>query len=320
MSGPVLIVSTLVDLATDAVVEELNELGTPLVRVNTEDFPFSAEIDYSIGTSDSKPIFCVPSGRQTWYSSVWYRRLRIPSIPKEMDSGVYDFCIRETRSALVGGLLGHQTRWMSRPAAIWEAEFKPYQLHVATNLGLSIPKTLISNKAESIRSFCANLKGVIAKPVRSGHVVKEGVECAVFTTKLRDEDLDDLTNVHLSPTIYQELIPKKYDIRVTIVGSRVFVAAIDSQSDPNACIDWRKTENPELPHFPIELPPSLIKMLLELMSRLSLTYGAIDLILTPDGRYLFLEVNPNGQWLWLDDMLSLGISRAVAKWLSEDMQ
>jgi D-alanine-D-alanine ligase-like ATP-grasp enzyme len=61
-------------------------------------------------------------------------------------------------------------------------------------------------------------------------------------------------------------------------------------------------------------------MLLELMSRLSLTYGAIDLILTPDGRYLFLEVNPNGQWLWLDDMLSLGISRAVAKWLSEDMQ
>lgn len=320
MSGPVLIVSTVVDLATDAVVEELNVLGTPLVRVNTEDFPFSAEIDYSIGTSDSQPIFCTPSAQQSSFSSVWYRRMRIPSVPEGMDSGVYDFCIRETRSALIGGLLGHQTRWMSRPAAIWEAEFKPYQLHVATSLGLSVPKTLISNRAESIRGFCTKFKEVIAKPVRSGHVVRNGVECAVFTTKLRDEDMEDLADAHLSPTIYQELIHKKYDIRVTIVGSRVFAVAIDSQSDPSACIDWRKTENPELPHFPIQLPITLTTMLLEMMSQLSLTYGAIDLALTPDGRYVFLEVNPNGQWLWLDDMLSLGISRTVAEWLSGNTQ
>jgi D-alanine-D-alanine ligase-like ATP-grasp enzyme len=53
------------------------------------------------------------------------------------------------------------------------------------------------------------------------------------------------------------------------------------------------------------------------MSRLSLTYGAIDLVLTPDGRYVFLEINPNGQWLWIDEMLSLGISHSIAEWLSE---
>jgi glutathione synthase/RimK-type ligase-like ATP-grasp enzyme len=233
-----------------------------------------------------------------------------------MDAGVYDFCIRETRSALIGGLIGHQSRWMSHPAAIWEAEFKPYQLLVATELGLSVPKTLVSNRPDSVRAFCDSQDEVIAKPARSGHVVRDGVDCAVFTTKLRKCDLGDLADTQLSPTIYQELIPKKYDIRVTIVGSRVFAAAIDSQSDPNALIDWRKTTNPNLPHFPIDLPASLISKLLELMSRLSLTYSAIDLVLTPDGRYIFLEVNPNGQWLWIDDMLSLGISRAVAEWLS----
>lgn len=313
---PILIVSTVVDLATDAVVDELNQIGTPLVRINTEDFPFSADLDYSFGTSDFKSIFCNPSPDPIWFSSVWYRRVRVPSIPDGMDSGVYDFCIRETRSALIGALLDHQTRWMSHPTAIWAAEFKPYQLSAATGLGLKVPKTLISNKEESIRAFCTSLNAVIAKPVRSGHVIKDGVESAVFTTKLGKGDLDDLSDAQLSPTIYQELIPKKYDIRVTIVGSRVFAAAIDSQSDPSACIDWRKTVNPRLPHFPIDLPSSLTSKLLELMSKLSLSYGAIDLVLTPDGDYVFLEVNPNGQWLWLDDMLSLGISRAVAEWLS----
>ena len=316
MREPVLIVSTVVDLATDAVVDELNGMGTPLLRINTEDLPFSADLDYSFGTSDFKSIFRTPSSDPAWFSSVWYRRVRVPSIPDGMDGGVYDFCLRETRSALIGGLLGHQTRWMSHPAAIWEAEFKPYQLLVATELGLSVPKTLISNKEESVRAFCTSLAEVVAKPVRSGHVTRDGVESAVFTTKLGKDDLDDLADTQLSPTIYQELIPKKYDIRVTIVGSRIFAAAIDSQSDPSACIDWRKTANPKLPHFRIDLPPSLTAKLLDLMSRLSLTYGAIDLVLTPDGRYIFLEVNPNGQWLWLDDMLSLGISRAVAEWLS----
>lgn len=156
--------------------------------------------------------------------------------------------------------------------------------------------------------------------MRSGYVVKNGVECAVFTTKLEAEVMNDLSDAALSPTIYQEFLPKVYDIRVTIVGRKLFAVSIDSQSDPSATIDWRKTENSSLPHSPIELPEPLPRSLQELMSRLSLSYGAIDLVLTPDGRYVFLEINPNGQWLWIDEMLSLGISRSIAGWLSESTQ
>ncbi len=241
-------------------------------------------------------------------------------MPADMDAGVYDFCVRENRSALIGGLIGQETRWMSHPGAIWKAEFKPYQLQVAAQVGLDVPKTLISNRPESIRKFYQKHRPIIAKPVRSGYVVKNGVECAVFTTKLEDEVMNDLSDAALSPTIYQELLPKAYDIRVTIVGRRLFAVTIDSQSDPNAIIDWRKTENPLLPHAPIELPEPLQRSLLELTARLSLAYGAIDLVLTPDGRYVFLEINPNGQWLWIDEMLSLGISRSIAEWLSEGTQ
>ena len=305
------------DLATDAVVRALQDMGTPVVRVNTEDLPFSGVIDYSIGVPKPMAIFSDRACTEDWFGAVWYRRLRVPTIPADMDAGVYDFCVRETRSALIGGLIGHETRWMSHPGAIWKAEFKPYQLQVAAQLGLDVPKTLISNRPESIREFYQQQRSIIAKPVRSGYVVKSGVECAVFTTKLEDEVMNDLSDAALSPTIYQELLPKAYDVRVTIVGRKLFAVSIDSQSDPNAIIDWRKTENPLLPHSPIELPQQLELTLLQLMSRLSLAYGAIDLVRTPDGRYVFLEINPNGQWLWIDEMLSLGISRSIAEWLSE---
>jgi glutathione synthase/RimK-type ligase-like ATP-grasp enzyme len=120
----------------------------------------------------------------------------------------------------------------------------------------------------------------------------------------------------LSPAIYQALVPKRFDLRVTIVGQRIFAAAIDSQSDPAAVVDWRHTDNPRLPHHSVSLPEHVADKLLRLMDSFRLTFGAIDMIHTPDDDYVFLEVNPSGQWLWLDDMLEFGISNAVAEWLA----
>lgn len=119
-----------------------------------------------------------------------------------------------------------------------------------------------------------------------------------------------------SPAIYQELIPKRFDLRVTIVGHKIYAAAIDSQSDPAAALDWRQTDNPRLPHHPVTLPDEISDKLLRMMEALRLTFGAVDMVLTPDGEYVFLEVNPNGQWLWIDDTLGYGISHAVAEWLA----
>jgi glutathione synthase/RimK-type ligase-like ATP-grasp enzyme len=100
------------------------------------------------------------------------------------------------------------------------------------------------------------------------------------------------------------------------VGEEVFAAAIYSQTDPAALVDWRQTENPELPHHHTTIPDALADRLRELLRMLGLSFGAIDLVKTPEDDYVFLEVNPSGQWLWLDDKLDLGITRAVATWLA----
>lgn len=311
----VLIVSTVADAATDEVVRHLAARGVPHRRLQTEDYPFARTFAYrpqpnieSWMVSDGEPI--------SPPTTIWYRRFRTPAKPEGMDDGIYTFCLHETRAALLGSLMSRDVRWMSHPAAIWQAEFKPFQLSLAAHLGLSIPRTIVTNDPATIRTAFADFGSMVVKPTRTGHLIHKGQEFAIFTSRVLEEHLEQLDNARLSPAIYQALVPKRFDLRITIVGQRVFAAAIDSQSDPMAMTDWRQTNNPQLPHRPFSVPEAVTSLLLRLMGTLRLTFAAIDMIQTPEGKYVFLEVNPNGQWLWLDDRLGLGISSAVAEWLA----
>jgi glutathione synthase/RimK-type ligase-like ATP-grasp enzyme len=313
----VLIVSTIADVATDDVIRRLAAKGVSHVRLNTEDFPFSRTFKTS-PTKTNQTDWLLSDGRPILEpTAIWYRRLRTPPKPKEMDEGVYEFCMQETRAALLGSLVGLHAKWMSHPAAVWQAEFKPYQLSLAAGLGLRVPRTIVTNDPEAIRTSFNEFRRMIVKPARTGHVVHGGQEFAVFTSEVLNEHLDELESARLSPSIYQELIQKQFDIRITIVGRKIFAAAIHSQSDPSATIDWRCTTNPHLPHSRITLPDSLCDRLLRLMELTHLEFAAIDMIQTPEDEYVFLEVNPSGQWLWIDDMLEYGISDSIAEWLTQ---
>ena len=313
----VLIVSTVADVATDEVVRQLAARSIPHRRLNTEEFPFSKSVTLSYGAPSTVGLL-IDGQALPPPTAVWYRRLRSPAKPESMEDGIYEFCLRESRAALLGGVLSLRARWMSHPAAVWQAENKPYQLSIAQELGFRLPRTVITNDIAAIRAAAADFGRMVVKPARTGHVIHGGVERAIYTSELLFEQLEDLQGVELSPAIYQELVPKRFDIRATIVGRQIFAAAIDSQSDPAAAVDWRHTDNPELPHQRATLPDDVQRRLLELMDRMALNFAAIDLIQTPQDEFVFLEVNPSGQWLWLDDMLDLGISDAVAQWLAAD--
>lgn len=309
----VLIISTAVDSATDEVVRILGERGAGVARVNSEDLPFDGALSVDFqGASGAELQF---NGKRACAAAIWYRRLRTPSKPEGMDSGIYDFCLRENRAAMLGGLMGQRARWMSHPAAVWQAEFKPFQLRIAQEVGLRIPRTLVSNDPDMIIRAHSRFGEMIVKPARSGHFWEGGEEYAVFTSALTAEHLESLDDARWTPSIYQERVPKDVDVRVTFVGGRFFSAAIHSQTDPAASVDWRQTQDADLPHSRIELPVALLEQLRQLMASLGLEFGCIDLVRTPAGEYVFLEVNPSGQWLWLDDQLDLGISEAVADWL-----
>jgi hypothetical protein len=311
----VLIISTVADIATDDVVKRLDTLGVPHRRLNTEDYPFSRTLTFNPQGHRSNIVSdgeVVPTP-----SSVWYRRIRSPSKPPDMDEGVYDFCLQESRAAMLGCILNLPVQWMSHPTAVWQSEFKPYQLSLASQLGLPIPRTVITNDQNAVREAFKEFKEMVIKPARSGYFTENGQPFSIFTSRVLEEHLYDLGDAQLSPAIYQQFIRKVVDVRVTIIGERVFAAAIESQSDPEAMIDWRKTTNPELPHRRLTLPESITDLLLQLMKSLGLSFGAIDMVRDTKGDYIFLEVNPSGQWLWIDEKLGFGISDAIADWLGK---
>ena len=154
---------------------------------------------------------------------------------------------------------------------------------------------------------------MVTKMLSSFAVYDEGRELVVFTNPVKPEDLEDLSGLSLCPVTFQELLPKSLELRVTVVGRQVMSAALDSQSSARAAHDWRRDGLRMIQDWrPYQLPPEVEEKILRLMDYFSLNYGAIDIILTPDGRHVFLELNPSGEFFWLERTPGLPISEALA--------
>jgi len=182
-------------------------------------------------------------------------------------------------------------------------------------MGFNVPPTTATNDEAAVRTFTSG-RQVIGKTVSSGYIDSPDGYRAVFTTALNTTDLDDLSGLCLSPVIFQEHIRKASDIRVTVIGGEVFAAEIMSQAHPSSSTDWRATEDPAIEHQCHNLPSKQKQQCLALVSRLGLEFGAIDLALTGDGQYIFFEINPNGEWLWLQYQLGFPIAEKIAQWLA----
>jgi glutathione synthase/RimK-type ligase-like ATP-grasp enzyme len=100
-----------------------------------------------------------------------------------------------------------------------------------------------------------------------------------------------------------------------VVGERVFAAEIDSQRANHTRHDWRHHDTAHTPHRVHDLPAKWRVACVRMVAELGLLFGAIDMILTPDGRYVFLELNPNGEYLWIEHLTGLAISDAVCELL-----
>ena len=247
--------------------------------------------------------------------AIWYRRMRIgKGLPTDLDPQLLAPSVEEAKRTFRGMMATTAPFVMDPYQNIRFAENK--QLHglLAKEVGLTVPDSLYTNDADAVRAFAAaHPEGIVTKMQASFAVYRDDEEQVVFTNRMSDEDLADLSGLELCPMIFQEMIPKQRELRVTIVGEQVFCAGIDSSVLERAAHDWRREGNAFAAHWqPFELPAGVTAALLQLMDRLNLNYGAIDVILTPDDRYIFLEVNPCGEFYWLELYAGLPISDALA--------
>src|SRR6185503_12846663 len=193
------------------------------------------------------------------------------------------------------------------------AENKLRQLRLARALGLCVPRTLVTNDPDAVRAFRAEVGTLVTKMLTPLSVSMGKAELFVRTSELRDEDLNDLDGLRYSPMVFQERIEKRRELRVACVGARCFAGAIDASRSEAGRTDWRGARPDEARWQPAEVSADVRRRLGELLARLGLTYGAVDLIETPAGENVFLEINPSGEWGMLERDLALPIADALAQ-------
>lgn len=242
--------------------------------------------------------------------AVWWRRVSPWTVPPAVTAASdRAFVQSETAAAVLGTLDSLDASWVNPRTADAAAHHKPLQWTHARRVGLDTPDTLVTSHPQQARAFIA-AHGL-------GRVVYKAFLAAVDswreTRLLARTDLARLDALRLAPVILQEYVPG-VDIRATVVGDRVFAASIDA-TGTSYPIDMRMVLD-ECAVRPMDLDDALRLALINLISRLGLRFGSVDLRRRPDGATFFLEVNPAGQWLFVEGRTGQPISQAVADLLA----
>lgn len=302
---------------TPLITRALMARGATAWCFETDLFPSSVQLSLHADSLQQTLLLKTPLGQldMAELQSCYYRRLRIGGgIPDTVPDAYREAAQKESRAQVLGLLHSLDCFQLDGYEKVRRADHKQLQLKTAAHLGLEIPDSLSTNDPQAVREFfAAHPQGIVGKMLSSFAIYEQGQEKVMFTNRIRPEDLDHLDALRHGPMTFQALVPKALELRVTIVGERVFAAAIDSQVNERAQTDWRREGRRMLQDWQHHALPSDIQAkLLALMDAFGLNYGAIDLILTPDGRHVFLELNPAGEFMWLEQHPGLPIADALA--------
>lgn len=315
----ILLITNKSDITTDFIVKCLIGRGAPFYRLNTEDIGVSLQLFFDF---NKKKYSIIDKSRcieidLLQIKSVYFRRPEIRKIDSSLSLGEANFIISEILFSLEGLYqILNKAYWLNNVFRIREAENKIHQLILAKEIGLNTPNAVITNNQTYAHNFYKeNDELCIIKPIKSGLVEGKEEEGVIFTNKVKLNKAN-LARVESCPVYLQKLIIKKGDIRITVIGDEIFAAFIHSQETIESKIDWRKSSK-SLIHSPIDVPKEIIAKCLTLVKQLKLNFAAIDFILDTENNYIFLEINPNGQWAWIERKLNYPISNKITDILIE---
>ncbi|MCG7526062.1 ATP-grasp ribosomal peptide maturase [Streptomyces sp. OfavH-34-F] len=310
---PVLVATEADDLTADMVIAELGRRNVPVTRFNPADIGSALTVSARFGSCPA------PVGGQlrtpsrtvdlTRVRSVYWRRPVWPTFD-HLGADEARFASAQVRYGLGGALYALDgPLWVNHPLRNAAADYKPAQLAVAQRLGLVVPPTLVTNDPDEARAFIDNHGQVLFKILRWTPCRRDGVPVTGWADPVTTEEID--ASVALVPHLFQAVVDKVADLRVLVVGGEVFAVRIES-----GLLDWRKDYS-ALSYRVVDLPSRTEKALLAYLDHFGLASGSFDLAVDRAGDLWWLELNPNGQWGWLEEATGLAMSAAFATLLTE---
>jgi hypothetical protein len=321
MLKQILIITEKFDPHADHVIRELKTAGIGFFRLNTNNF--HTEIKVSGSTMERTLRFTDDRGRSHSFPQdtlcVWYRKPVDPTPhPALSDAAAQGLALGETLELLTYLSVDRRVRWFNNPHDNRFSQRKLPQLFLAQELGLTTPRTLITNQPDLVRDFSTRISGrLLCKSMKEQGFRGETDGYFIFSRKVTPDELEAACDqVAYCPTFFQEYIEKAHELRITIIGDDLYCCAIDSQKVEGAETDWRRLDPSRVPHNMVSLPAEIEDKLRLMMVHYGLSYAAFDMIVTPAGEYVFLEMNPNGQWLWIELMTGAPMTRSIIRMLT----
>lgn len=309
----ILLLSNKWDISTDYIVENLRKRDCKFLRINSEDLINSSSL-----VSFHPFCFWIKDKKINLTKNLRSVFLRRPGKPFEFietdkpSSSTLRYVTDQWHSFISGLESIPNVLWINDPHKNSFAEMKINQLAYAEKIGFRIPKTCMTNSKKELFEFAESCDNkIIAKALYSPLIQDNEKEFFVFSNRLSDFSSIDEKEFSLAPTIFQEEIQNKIDYRITIVGSSCFSAEIIYKD--KSILDWRKIKD-EIQIKPCSLPSDITEQCIRYVSKLGLVFGAIDLVKSKDD-YYFLEINPNGEWGWLQKNPGLPIAESISNQL-----
>ena len=300
----VLLISNRFDFSTDFIAVELANQGVDFIRINRDELK-----DYSIEFDPIKPELKAQYKDYSFTVSTEYLKsvyYRAPTFLRDIfQEGLSEEeqLIRTQWAAFVRSLCVFENiKWLNNPADIYKAEIKPYQLFIANKLGMKIPKTIVTNVTLNSDFEFQAIKSIDTAIVTNGD--NEGF---VYTEIYEKNELKEVK--YTSPFFIQQGLVPKIDIRVTVIENDVVAIRITSDKDIDE--DWRRYKN-ELTYSVFELPKTVHDFCIKYTKKLNLNFGAIDLVLH-NNEYYFIEINPTGEWSWLQKNTGYKFDELIVK-------
>lgn len=318
MKKKVLILTHLSDSHASSVRDYLNDREVENFTVVTENLLR----DYKINFSSEDSIYAISDDRiiielnPLW--NVWNRRIMIPDRNKNMPKDLQDLVIDECEKTWDGLLMAHKGKVVNRPQNHFYASSKLDQIKFALERGMCVPDTIVTNDPSDLMDFYEKHNGNICFKLQKGAVVRtsEGNK-VVYTNKVTERQMKNVSLVSSHPSLFQKYIDKEFEIRIISTDKTATGIAIYSQDSEISKVDYRRYDLENVRYNHIELPENVKNFCYGMLTHYGLHFGAFDFIYSKDRKYFFLELNPNGQWLWLEKQSGYNLTKEVADNLIE---
>lgn len=311
----VLMLTSNLDPEADLVGVRLLQRGIDYTRLNIDDIPNNLKIRYTIHQDANLKIEFVVRGGVLDPSKipvVLLRNFDMGSICFHDNDLEHAFCFQQWDDAYRSLQSNLRCEWINNPDSTIQATDRLGQLSIAKTVGFNIPSTIITNDPIAARNFYYAYHGnIILKALHHhGIEINNKVFC-MYSHVVQEQDLRIFNDLVYAPCILQQRLDKRSDLRVTVVGERIFAVEIDSVSNVKGKDDMHRCQISELPKRVINLENTIREKCIKLINSLCLKYGAIDFVVDENDHLYFLEVNPTGDWLWIENQTGIQITEAI---------